>query len=371
MPAKDMPTAHHQHRQDQLAAPAAGGRRPALARAVRRARMLPAMRWLRTTLRHDIRILAYHRVLEQAEPEGFRFDPALVSASAEAFREQLRVIRRHHAPLRFDELADMLDRGRAPPKRAVLITFDDGYDDNHRVAFPLLREAGLSAMFFVSTGHIDSGRPFAYDWLVHMLSVTTAPRLVLPELGIDVPIAPSLAARRSLAAFVLDRMKVLGALEQQALVERLEGEWGLPASAGHPDCRPMDWDMVRAMHDGGMEIGSHGIDHLMLAKLPPERMRAEVLNSKRTLDAELGQPVVAISYPVGGYDAWDAGVLQAARDAGFRIGCSYLAGAERAREDDRMAMRRIPVEREMHGAWFEAMLAVPEVFCYRSRERHG
>ena len=88
MPAKDMPQAHHHAQQDRTAAPVAGGRRPALARVVRRAHMLPAMRWLRTTLRHDIRILAYHRVLEQAEPEGFRFDPALVSASAEAFRER-------------------------------------------------------------------------------------------------------------------------------------------------------------------------------------------------------------------------------------------------------------------------------------------
>ncbi|MGN6152514.1 MAG: polysaccharide deacetylase family protein [Lysobacteraceae bacterium] len=145
------------------------GLRPRLARALHRMGTLPLAGRLRGALCDDVRILAYHRVLETAVPHDFRFDPDLVSASAEGFSEQLRIVRRRFSPMRFDELLERLDRGRRLPPRAVLITFDDGYDDNHRVAFPLLREAGLSAMFFVSTGHIDSGRPFAYDWLVHIL----------------------------------------------------------------------------------------------------------------------------------------------------------------------------------------------------------
>lgn len=346
------------------------GRRPRLARALRRAGALPLLARLRAALRNDVRILAYHRVLDTAEPEDFRFDPELVSASREAFRAQLAIVARRCSPIRFDELIDRLDRGRAPPRRAVLITFDDGYDDNYRIAFPLLREAGLSAMFFVSTGHIDSGRPYAYDWLVHMLCTTSAARLQAPELGMDLPLPDDLAGRRALAGQALDRIKLLPATAQEALIERLQGEWSLPAEP-HRDCRPMTWAQVREMREGGMEIGSHGVHHRMLAKLPADAMREELEASKRAIERETGAEAKVLSYPVGGSDAYDEAVMRAAREVGYRMACSYQAGPESLAPASRYRMRRIPVERDTGADWFEGMLALPELFCHRSRTRLG
>ena len=347
------------------------GRRPRLARAAHRLGVMPLLGWVRGAWRHDVRILAYHRVLESVEPAGFRFDAELISASSDAFRRQLAIVKRRFAPMRFDELADCLDRGRPVPRRAVLITFDDGYDDNYRIAWPILRDAGLSAMFFVSTGHIDSGRPYAYDWLVHMLCTTRADRLLAPELEIDWPIPEALGACRDLAARLLDRIKTLDAQAQQSLIDRLQVEWSMPAAAGHPDCRPMSWAQLREMHAGGMEIGSHGVDHRMLAKMTPAAMREEVAASKRAIERELGGDVLVMSYPVGGTDAYDGAVVAATREAGYRLACSYRAGPESLHPQTRFEMRRIPVERHTGADWFEGMLALPEVFCHRSRARNG
>jgi peptidoglycan/xylan/chitin deacetylase (PgdA/CDA1 family) len=347
------------------------GLRPRLARALHRVGAMPLAGRLRGALRSDVRILAYHRVLETAVPADFRFDPDLVSASAEGFREQLRIVRMRFSPMRFDELLDRLERGRPLPRRAVLITFDDGYDDNHRIAYPLLREAGLSAMFFVSTGHIDSGRPYAYDWLVHMLCSAEDAYLHAPELGLDLRLPSTLAARRALSAHVLDRLKLLSADAQQALVDRLQAAWSMPDTAGHADCRPMTWAQLREMHAGGMEIGSHGVRHHMLAKMPRDAMRAELETSREAIAREIGVAPVAVSYPVGGVDAYDDAVLDAARAAGYAVGCSYLAGAQSMRCGTRHDWRRIPVERAMDVAWFEGVLSLPEVFCYRTRSRTG
>ncbi len=357
------------HTQDSSNAHAMGGRKPWLARACRRAGLLPLAGGVRGLLRDDVRILAYHRVLDSVEPDGFSFDLDLISASAEAFRTQMQHVRQRFHPMRFDELADCLDRGRRPPPRALLISFDDGYDDNHRIAFPILRELGLSAMFFVSTGHIDSGAPYAYDWLVHMLCTAEAERVQLPELRIDTPMPADLHGRRELAQQVLDRIKSLSADAQDALIARLENEWNMPRASGHPCCRPMRWDALREMQRAGMEVGSHGISHRMLAKLPAADMEREVSGSKQTLERELGCRIDVLSYPVGGADAYDAAVIHAAREAGYRLACSYEAGADAATADTRWHMHRIPVERQMDAPWFEAMTALPEVFGYRTRLR--
>lgn len=348
------------------------GRRQVLARWCQRTGLLPALRSLcELVSRHDLRILAYHRVLESTEPADFGFDVDLISASAEAFRRQMAHVRQRFAPMRFDEMAECMDRGRTLPKNAVLITFDDGYDDNYRVAFPILRELGLSAMFFVSTGHIDSGQSYAFDWLVHMVCGTKAGRLCVPELGLDWVLASTLAQRRAQAADLLHRLKLLDADMQEALIVRLEEQWGMARVSSHADCRPMNWDQLREMRAEGMEIGSHGIGHHMLAKLPRRRMIAEVEESKRMLERELGDTVVALSYPVGGPDSYDAETIRAVRSAGYRVACSYIGGAAATARKGMYALPRLQVERQMDQAWFEAMLAAPALFAYASKRRVG
>lgn len=345
------------------------GRRPKLARLCSSTGLLAVAGRMRTFLRNDLRILAYHRVLDSVEPAGFTFDVDLISASAEAFRQQLALLKRRYHPIRFDELLDALDRGRSLPPRAVLVTFDDGYDDNRRIAYPILREMGLPAMFFVSTGYIDSRQPFAYDWLVHMVCTTAAQAIDLPELQSQWPLPATLPERRVLASRLLDRIKSLDAQAQESLIARLEREWSMPRAAGHVDCRPMGWDDLREMQRGGMEIGSHGVDHRMLAKLSAAEMRWEVGQSKAALERELGAAVTVLSYPVGGVDAWDAGVIAAAQAAGYRMACTYLPGNASIGLASRYAMRRFPVEREMDAPWFEAMLVLPEIFAYQPRSR--
>ncbi len=141
------------------------GRRQLLARWCHRLGALPLLKRVRPGARGEARVLAYHRVLESAEPQDFSFDPELISASAEAFREQMRHLKAHFVPMRFDEVLDHQRRGVPLPAGAVLVTFDDGYDDNYRVAFPILRELGMSAMFFVSTGaSTRAGRMRTTGW---------------------------------------------------------------------------------------------------------------------------------------------------------------------------------------------------------------
>ena len=346
------------------------GRRQVLARWCQRAGLLPALRSLRgLVFRGELRILAYHRVLESIEPPDFSFDVELISASAEAFRKQMTYVRRHFTPMRFDEVVDRMDRGRALPKNAVVITFDDGYDDNYRIAFPILRELGMTAMFFVSTGHIDSGRPYAFDWLVHMVCSTTDERLHVPELGLDWALGPTKAERRRQAADLLHKLKSMDADAQDALIVRLETLWGMGRISSHPDCRPMTWENLREMHAAGMEIGSHGVNHRMLAKLPRDGMAIEVEESKHTMERELASPVVALSYPVGGPDSYDAETLSVVRSAGYRIACSYIGGVAAIGDADIFAMPRISVERNMDQAWFQARLAVPGLFVHSPRKR--
>ncbi|HEX2994668.1 MAG TPA: polysaccharide deacetylase family protein, partial [Anaerolineales bacterium] len=65
--------------------------------------------------------------------------------------------------------------------------------------------------------------------------------------------------------------------------------------------RYMDVDQVKALHEAGWEIGSHGTSHTDLPS-HPGRQENEIVGSRRKLQAELDVPILSFSYPFGTYN---------------------------------------------------------------------
>lgn len=331
--------------------------------------LLQPVRWARRLWDHDLRILAYHRVLVDVDTAHFDFDLELVSATAAQFRREMTLVRRRYHPMCLREVAARLAMGEPLPRNAIVVTFDDGYDDNFSVARPILLEMDVPATFFVSTGVIDSGQPFAYDWFVYMLLNAPVQQIAMPGLDADIRLPAGRDARRRLATCLLDRLKDLHDDAQQAVITGLEQQCGLPRAAAPAACRPMTWPQLRQMHSEGFEIGSHGVSHRMLAKLPGDALRAELETSMKRLEAELGAPVTSISYPVGGDRAFDAAVMAATKAAGYQLACSYICGTNAQPIANPFALYRLPVEREMDIGWYASMLALPRLMTYPTARR--
>ncbi len=98
-------------------------------------------------------VLYYHRI-------GSR---DVLTKPADEFRGDLLYLKENYECLSLVELCRR-SLARAPfRRRAVAITFDDGYRDNFTEAVPALKSAGVSATFFVSTGFIGTDREFSHD----------------------------------------------------------------------------------------------------------------------------------------------------------------------------------------------------------------
>ena len=57
-----------------------------------------------------------------------------------------------------DELYDYVTKGTELPDKPVLITFDDGYIDNYKYAFPILKEYNMKATLFMITSAFGESR---------------------------------------------------------------------------------------------------------------------------------------------------------------------------------------------------------------------
>jgi peptidoglycan/xylan/chitin deacetylase (PgdA/CDA1 family) len=89
-------------------------------------------------------ILMYHAVAAAGEAAGCYVVPL------SRFKRQMAWLKlARYRVLRFEDLLDYRLEHRLPPGRSVVLTFDDGYADNRKLAFPILRAHGFSAIFFL------------------------------------------------------------------------------------------------------------------------------------------------------------------------------------------------------------------------------
>lgn len=234
------------------------------------------------------------------------------------------------------------------PSRAVAITFDDGYADNHDCALPVLRRHGLTATFFVATGFLDGGRMWNDSVIEALrrcprdrvdLAGTVASSIGVLELG-------TVAARRQAVQSALAAIKYLGPEQRAHWVEAIVAR----AGAALPDDLMMTSDQVRALAQAGMTIGGHTVTHPILRGMPAERAHAEIEDGRRELQDIVGSRIDLFAYPNGrpGID-YDDATVQAVRELGFSAAVTTEWRAAAPADDPLLLPRYMPWERSEAG----------------------
>jgi len=175
------------------------------------------------------------------------------------------------------------------PRRAVVLTFDDGFRGHFVNAYPVLRRHRLAATFFVVPGYI--GR-YTY----------------FPHLAMDDATAAS----------------------------------GSPPPLGW---LPLSWDEIDEMHRHGMTIGSHSMSHRSLGRLDGGEAEREARRSREILEQRLGAPVDLFAWPFGSkvYGDFDPALEEMLRRTGYQGAFTTVIG-RCAPGHDRYALPRIPIE---------------------------
>ncbi len=115
--------------------------------------------WIGRKLGKRPLIVMNHRDLES----GTDFSQDGIVVRPETFEKQLLLLNRM---FRIVPLASACDETAS---FRCAVTFDDGWSDNHHVAFPVLRRLGLPATLFITTGYVGTARLFWPERLAFIL----------------------------------------------------------------------------------------------------------------------------------------------------------------------------------------------------------
>lgn len=273
-------------------------------------------------------VLAYHRVVADGTAAGGRFGIER-GVSAGVFEAQIRFMLKHFVPIRAAQALD-------PPSARLhfAVTLDDGYEDNFRVAAPILRRLGIPATFYVVSDFVGTDRLFWWEQLAAMMRATPVPRLdvqaTLPELegGGRLPAVFMLHTDTLREQAYEHLCKVIRADAHEALprhLARLSAALEVKPREEGRDYGLMNWAQLRELVSQGHEIGGHTATHCNVVGLDEDMLQREILSSLASIEGRLDTPVLSFAYPYGHFDR----ARNAAGKALANAGCSVAFTSEK------------------------------------------
>lgn len=318
---------------------------------------------LRFLNRRRLLVLLYHGVYDDRKADPSPFDQLHVPRAA--FVQQVQWLRRHYVLVSLAQVIDWLD-GKAPlPPRAALITFDDGYRNNYDIAWPLLKELRIPAVFFLPTAFIGTQRLYWTEELEQRLRFAPPTTLALTDgtrFRLD-RVENRRVAFKKLSA----RLKPLSPEERDRLWRNLVQKLPLPAGGLPLAAKRMDWQEAQRMPRTCADIGSHGVSHTPLPQLEPKDAFEEMRASRQELERRLGVPITAFAYPDGSFDAARAALVP---QAGYA--CAFTAQPHlNGQRADRYALGRVSVNSSDSFVEFVANVSgMPQLWATRRKRNH-
>lgn len=295
----------------------------------------------------------YHRVLTSDEVATQAVQPGMYVLDT-VFARQMEFLKGSFTVLSFRELLDLWRDGKWDEQaRYCVITFDDGWLDNYRHAYPVLKRLELPATIFLPTDYVGRDQWFWPDQITYLLRIARDKGMSIDPLhrmervlsavpGTDgSALGTALAYDERVADQLIERCKNLQKDHIQTLIDTLAIELGISLPHGRV---VVNWDEVREMSQAGISFGSHSCSHRIMTTITPPEVEKELAHSGHTLQQKGINYIPVFCYPNGNSNA----EIQAqAKACGYEAAVSVQMGVEKAQPGNRFALRRVGIHNDV------------------------
>jgi len=260
--------------------------------------------------RETLTVLMFHRILPEEKIKQLEPDPAYTVSTIQmkAFIE--RLTKRYNFVSMRDVLASRAHK-KPLPSYALLVTFDDGWNDNYEYARPALAAAKVPWTVFVATNATSHGAEWWQESLLAAIRSGQATYDCLWQLAEpERPDTPFKSVNEPTLDLLL-RYARLSQSRRDAIIARFVP----PKRENQIEPDMADLSTLRKLHAAGVDIGVHGTSHLPMTCI--DDPAADISEARDFLANEVSpDAAVTMSFPHGRYDQR---VIGAARSAGLSL----------------------------------------------------
>jgi peptidoglycan/xylan/chitin deacetylase (PgdA/CDA1 family) len=257
--------------------------------------------------------------------------PSIFGVTPQEFSNQLEILGKSAQFLGSDEISDIIEGRKTIPHRAVIITFDDGLKEQYDLAWPILKEKGIPAIFFVNTRPIEE-QIITTVHKIHIIRAYTPPERVLEVLismlkkrGTSL-VLPS--KQKAKSAYKYDSEEdaqlkyflnhILDERERKYIVDQCFELLNFNETQISNNLY-MTKEMVADLAKEKV-LGTHGHDHLPLGLRDDSMAKEDFDVSIKKIKDWTGVNVISLSYPYGSHETCSVAVAEYAQKNNIKFG---------------------------------------------------
>ncbi len=237
---------------------------------------------------YPLSILYYHHVFSTKNT----YHPD--DLCAKEFELQINFLKKHFNILPIEQAISLLQKKQLPPK-ALVISFDDGYQDNYTIAAPILEKNNCPAIFFIATQGVENG----YLWndiIEQAIKKTTVKKISNEIIGTSFVIETQKEKTNAFHELV-SHLKFKNTQERSKQIKLLCEE----LNTNNFSQTMMNNEQIASLHSKGFAIGAHTHSHTILTTETIETCSDELSVNKACLEKITQEPVNFLAYPNGLY----------------------------------------------------------------------
>lgn len=292
-------------------------------------------------------ILVYHRVIDFKEETIPLLDGIYVTK--QTFQKHMKYLSKNHNVVSLEELIDTIKRGRKFKDYTCAITFDDGWQDNYKYAFPILKKFNLPATILLTTGFIGKTEWFWQDKVMYLIYNFLENKEQLKKEIDDVtkswniltPLLKNNTLSEEHLNEIINKLKELPINEIDKIIDEMKVKLKIK---DFPSKRlTLNWEEIDEMANDNITFGSHTVNHPILTNLSDDEITTELSISKKTLDEYLSIKIRGFCYPNGDYNAK---IKKMTKENGYGYAVTTQKGFT-TNQDDLYGIKRIAVHNDI------------------------
>jgi len=269
----------------------------------------------------EVVVLMYHGVVN-SQPDI----PDWCLLREEQFESQIKFLKDNFNVVSLSDAVEDLKNDTVNGPTAV-ITFDDGYQNNYEIAFPILKKYQVPATIYLTTKYIDSEETIWTGTLQDAFGKTTLNKMEWRGESLDLG---SMESKRKSLATIKSMLKKehLSVIEQSTseIVDYLSGGEGFRIEPSSP-YRMLSSDMIQNMAKSNLiEFGAHTHRHPILSGLSSQEQREEIERSVEIVSEITHARCRTFAYPNGGEDDFTEATVSVLGEVNMSSALSTMMG---------------------------------------------
>ena len=291
---------------------------------------------------NEVAILLYHGVTKVKSAGIENYSGKHIAESV--FLDHMNFIRDNCHPISIEEYVYFCENDKNIPPKSVIISFDDGFKNNFSVAAPILDSLGIPAVFYITSGIVNTNLMFWVDIIEDCLNGTRKTKINI-KLNKQFQFSLDSEDNKIKALDIIKTYcKSCDFFELKRILFDIEKETDIKARVENSvNYQKISWEELKMLDSNQLfEIGGHSLYHNILSSLSPEALEKDVRASLDLLEINLQKKIVHYSYPEGQKNHFNDRVIDCLKRNGIVCSPSAIVGLN-PKNTDLFNLKRIMV----------------------------